>query len=331
MEKYKISIIVAIYKSEKFIGKCIESIINQTYKNIEIILVDDGSPDNSGKICDEYANNDKRIIVIHKKNGGACEARNYGIKAATGDYITIVDGDDWLEKDFVSYLMNLIISTKTEMAMSINVFTTRDRKQINHDKISIWSSEKAFINLIYPKIMIGPWNKIYSSKLLKDNNITFCVPWSGEGLYFATTAVQNTPKIGVGRRKIYNYRLNNTASGLTDYNVIMGINALENIKNIEKNLKIRTPKIENAINWHVWKNNNFIIKLIVATDTLEENKYLYNNCIKDIRKMMINTFIKSRVNIKEKVKIIVQSLFPVLCAKYFLKKEKKALTIDTME
>ena len=83
----KISIIVPVYKVEKYIKKCIESIINQTYKDIELILIDDGSPDNSGNICDEYAKKDVRIKVIHKENSGPSDARNQGLKIATGDYI----------------------------------------------------------------------------------------------------------------------------------------------------------------------------------------------------------------------------------------------------
>ena len=107
----KVSAIVAIYKSEKFLPKLIDSIINQTWQNLEILLVDDGSPDNSGAICDDYASRDDRIRVIHKKNGGACEARNVGLAEATGEYILIIDGDDWLELDYVAYLMNLIHQT----------------------------------------------------------------------------------------------------------------------------------------------------------------------------------------------------------------------------
>ena len=93
----KISVIVPVYKSEKYIERCIDSILNQTYKNIELILVDDGSPDNSPKICDRYAETDSRVLVIHKENGGVSTARNAGLDAATGDYITFVDSDDYLE------------------------------------------------------------------------------------------------------------------------------------------------------------------------------------------------------------------------------------------
>lgn len=93
----KISVIVPVYKSEKYIERCIDSILNQTYKNIELILVDDGSPDNSSEICDRYAEIDSRVLVIHKENGGVSTARNAGLDAATGDYITFVDSDDYIE------------------------------------------------------------------------------------------------------------------------------------------------------------------------------------------------------------------------------------------
>ena len=99
----KVSAIVAIYKSEAFLPKLIDSIISQTWENLEILLIDDGSPDNSGTICDEYAKRDNRIRVIHKKNGGACAARNTGLSEATGEYILIIDGDDSCQVDLSEY------------------------------------------------------------------------------------------------------------------------------------------------------------------------------------------------------------------------------------
>ena len=100
----KISIIIPVYNVETYIHKCIGSVLAQTYRNIEVILVDDGSPDNSGIICDEYAKKDKRVIVIHKKNGGLSDARNAGIDAATGDYIVFVDSDDYIAPDMIEKL-----------------------------------------------------------------------------------------------------------------------------------------------------------------------------------------------------------------------------------
>lgn len=100
-----ISIVVSIYNEWEYLDKCIDSIVNQTYKNIEIILVDDGSTDCCGEICDKYAEQDSRIIVIHKPNGGLVSARKAGTKEATGDYIINVDGDDWIEKERIQNLV----------------------------------------------------------------------------------------------------------------------------------------------------------------------------------------------------------------------------------
>lgn len=102
----KISVIVPVYKVEKYLDRCVESIVNQTYKNLEIILVDDGSPDNCPAMCDAWIEKDERIRVIHKENGGVSSARNKGIDAATGDYIGFVDSDDWIEPDMYEYLLS---------------------------------------------------------------------------------------------------------------------------------------------------------------------------------------------------------------------------------
>ena len=331
MKNLKISLVVAIYKSEKFLSKLIESIINQTYKNIEIILVEDGSPDKSGLICDQYAQKDKRIKVIHKENGGACEARNIGLENVTGEYVAIVDGDDWLELDFVEYLLNIILETGADMSISDKIFTTRDREQTIEDKIEVWTSAQAATAIIYPKMEVGPWNKLYKVELLKKNNITFSVPWSGEGLYFASTAAQCANYVGVGHRKIYNYRLNNANSGLTNFKLEMALNAAWNIQNIKDNLKIHTPEIIEACNYHIWKNQYFIIYLIVATNSMEKNKIKYRLCRKNMFRMLPGRIIHSDVSIRTKIGMLKMTLFPVITAKSAIKKNRKELSDDRME
>ena len=108
METPLISIIVPVYKVEPYLHKCVDSILSQTYTHLEIFLVDDGSPDNCGKICDDFARKDKRIKVIHKKNGGLSDARNVAIDVAKGEYITFVDSDDFVTSDYVETLYHLV-------------------------------------------------------------------------------------------------------------------------------------------------------------------------------------------------------------------------------
>lgn len=99
------TIIVPVYKVEKYLRRCLDSLVNQTYKNLEIILVDDGSPDNSGAICDEYVQKDSRISVIHKENGGLSSARNAGLEICNGVYVLFVDSDDWVENNYVEAML----------------------------------------------------------------------------------------------------------------------------------------------------------------------------------------------------------------------------------
>ena len=112
-----ISVIIPVYKVEKYLDECLASVTGQTYRNLEIILVDDGSPDRCGEICDQWANKDNRIRVIHKQNGGLADARNAGIDVATGDYISFVDSDDYVDEDFLEGLYSALKKFNTKLAI----------------------------------------------------------------------------------------------------------------------------------------------------------------------------------------------------------------------
>ena len=118
-EKDLISVVIPIYNVQEFLPKCIDSVINQTYDNLEIILVDDGSPDDSGYICDKYKAKDSRIKVIHKKNGGLSDARNVGIENSNGKYICFVDSDDIIHKDFIKCQYENIVKTRSDISVCL--------------------------------------------------------------------------------------------------------------------------------------------------------------------------------------------------------------------
>ena len=132
----KVSVIVPVYKVEKYLNKCVDSIINQTLEDIEIILVDDGSPDNCGKICDDYAQKDNRIVVIHKTNGGLSDARNAGLEVARGEYIGFVDSDDYIAPEMISLLYGVCKKNSTDIAGCdlAYVYETTDRVDYNSNK-----------------------------------------------------------------------------------------------------------------------------------------------------------------------------------------------------
>ena len=171
-----ISIIVPVYKIEAYIGQCIESILSQTYKELEIILVDDGSPDNCGKICDEYALMDKRIKVIHKKNGGLSEARNYGLAEAHGEYISFIDGDDYIDKSFYQMLLEAAEKNNCDIAEchSVNFEDGKNPQSIYRKGKNCltpfeWLTESS-VGEFLPCVV---WNKIYKKELF--NDVTFPV------------------------------------------------------------------------------------------------------------------------------------------------------------
>ncbi|MCR8746796.1 glycosyltransferase family 2 protein [Romboutsia lituseburensis] len=171
-----ISIIVPVYNVEKYIHECIDSIINQTYSNIEIILVNDGSTDNSGNICEKYEKKDNRIKVVHKKNGGLSDARNVGIDISNGDYICFIDSDDWINLDMIENLYNLIIRYNADIAQSdyVEVYNkdSMSKNAIKED-IKFYNSNDMLECLYgeeYVKTVVV-WNKMYKKELF--NQIRF--------------------------------------------------------------------------------------------------------------------------------------------------------------
>ncbi len=168
----KVSVIVPVYNVENYLEKCLDSIISQTYKNLEIILVDDGSTDSSGKICDSYAKKDKRIKVIHKENGGLSDARNMGLDVASGKFISFVDSDDYIDKRFIEILYNNIIKTKADI--SICDFVWVYDKKIKYNKYSkkriVVEGNRKYDYLYNEYSVIGPsqWNKLYKKYIFDD-------------------------------------------------------------------------------------------------------------------------------------------------------------------
>lgn len=172
----KVSIIVPIYNVEKYLPKCIESIIVQTYTNLEIILVNDGSPDNSRIICDEYSKKDHRIKVINKENGGLSDARNTGLDVATGDYISFIDSDDYIHEEYCETLLNLLKKFDADIAQC--EFLKVYEKGINNfnietcaveQKITVLSN-KDVLNNLYNEHYISTvvvWNKLYKRELFE--------------------------------------------------------------------------------------------------------------------------------------------------------------------
>ena len=170
MQKPLISIIIPVYNAEKYLVKCLDSVVNQTYRSLEIILVDDGSTDKSPEICEEYAENDSRIVVIHKRNNNDASARNVGLDIFKGEYVAFVDSDDYTEPDYIEYLYNLLKDNKVDI--SCCSYTEIDEygnyKKIKKDENQIIYGNKNCIKDIinHENITYTVWGKLFPRKLL---------------------------------------------------------------------------------------------------------------------------------------------------------------------
>lgn len=220
MNNSLVTLVIPLYKAESYIQSCLESIVRQTYPEIEVIVVDDGSPDRSAEIARGIGEKDSRIKVISQENHGVSSARNRGIEAAHGDYIAFVDADDYLAPDFVEYMINLIQKTSTNFCLSTNCFTQKNERQIKRDTTSVLSSSDAVALLLSPKVIVGCWNKLFNLSFLKKNNLRFSTDlYYGEGLRFITQAAKCAGSVGIGYRKVYYYRRNNENSATSAFNI----------------------------------------------------------------------------------------------------------------
>lgn len=210
MKKELISIIVPIYNSSSYLKNCLQCLINQTYKNIEIILIDDGSTDDSYKICSKIKKKDNRIKLFSKKNGGAAAAKNLGIKKSKGTYICFVDSDDLVSYDYVDYLYNLIIKSKCDM--SVACYTVKSgKKEYNIGKNQ---SSKQLTNreclkkiLLTDGITVSLCAKMYKRELLVKNLLNEGFPYEDDGAMYKLILQCNN--ISYGNKSIYTYFVRN--------------------------------------------------------------------------------------------------------------------------
>ena len=223
----KVSVIVPVYKVENFLDRCVKSILNQNYKNIEIILVDDGSPDNCPAMCDEYAKNDGRITVVHKVNGGLSDARNAGMDVAAGEYILFVDSDDWIELETVEELLKVIKETGADFLNFRAVWDGRAgipdgtpcTYEPSRELLPGFYDRERMKREIYPRLLVTPdlffgpvlsaWSGFYNRAFLDNNNIRFDKPirYSEDSVFRARVVMAADSFVAI-EKSFYHYCFN---------------------------------------------------------------------------------------------------------------------------
>lgn len=224
----KISIIIPVYNSEKYLEQCIKSVLVQTYDNWEVIIIDDGSKDNTAQIYNKFAKENNKIKIIYQKNQGVSAARNKGLEMANGEYITFLDADDWYEKDYLEKMINIIKKENADM-VQCNFFYARDekfekRKHIKPEYDIRNNMEELQLDILYREYeeklynksvgaIRGAWGKIFKSSILKDIRFNEKIDIFEDGIYILNV-LQNVKKVVLIDEYLYYYRITNDSSNI---------------------------------------------------------------------------------------------------------------------
>lgn len=289
----EISIIVPIYKVEKYLHECVDSIINQSFTDIEVILVDDGSPDNCGRICDEYSKKDYRIQVIHQTNGGLSNARNTGIKHAKGQYIAFVDSDDFIDTEYCERLYNILKDTEYDFSVC-NVQRFHDGNYISplneSETLSVYNNIEFLSMQVNKKSEFGVWNKLYKRSIFE--KIAFADGKINEDVIFsADLAAYLSNGVICTNQKLYFYRQRegSIVSNQKTDGIIHFIDAANHLIEMSENYYRHLYK--NCVEYAIKNPWTFVDRIIVK-------KKINNN---------IAFLVKLQTLIKNNIKIVVQS------------------------
>ena len=301
-----ITVIIPVYNVESYIKKCVKSIINQTYHNLEIIIVDDGSTDNSGKICDELALLDNRIKIIHKENGGLSDARNTGIDIANGEYIGFVDSDDYIDEEMYEQLLEACRESCAEISICgriCEVIATQKNYDLFTTDKKVLSSEAAIRNLLLQiDCDSAAWDKLYDAKLFKTVRYPFGV--LHEDLNVTTRLFSLATRVAYIGKPLYHYQIRkdsicNQAFSEKKMDIYLQASACREF------VKRKYPLCDEA--------NAFVIRnVIVMVDSALNSKRIEKSIKKKLRKTIIYEFNESRKNpyvaVKTRVRLLKKYL-----------------------
>ena len=317
-----ISVILPCYKVEKYIDKCMDTIVNQTYKNLEIILVDDGSPDNSGKLCDEWAKKDNRIKVVHKENGGLSSARNAGMEVATGDFITFVDPDDYVDKTMYEKMMNKINKDNSDICFVgfVRVYENGKPSRINKE-YNLKSFEKE-VDFKYfhrfnfktknnitntDNIMGSVWRVLIKKEFVE--GLKFVENVVSEDLFFMVEVLKRVKKISVLDENLYFYlqREGSLIRVLDEKKMNKYYHQMELMLDVFKDLL--DEKSYNALKFNMFAdpvalcaecNNKDLFKKVIANEqwsklNTKENYKARQSQTKILKRKVLNFFIHHKI------------------------------------
>lgn len=297
-----ISIVVPVYNVEDYLEACVKSITNQQFKNIEVLLIDDGSTDRSGEICEEFSKIDSRIKVIHKENGGLSDARNCGLSACSGEFVTFIDSDDTVDKDYLTYLYNLVDKYQAEMSICTHRTILSTERVVDKNKVynKVLTSTECMEKILYDKELdISAWAKLYKIDLF--NKIKFPVGKLFEDAFTTYKLVMASNRIGVGGESKYTYMVRE-GSIVTSKFTKSKMDLIDACVEMENILGKKRPKLKKALNRKVVYAYVSTINSMLGDNTVSKIE------VEKLRKLILargrNMIFDKRVSLRDKIAVI---------------------------
>ncbi len=285
--------------------RCVESVIHQTYANLEIILVDDGSPDNCGAICDEYAKCDSRIRVIHKENGGLSSARNAGIDAATGEYITFVDADDTVDLDMVEYLYNILCKENVDISIALHRIIKGSHRWISFRNIHdcVVTPKDCIRKLLYNDgVDTSAWAKLYHIETFR--NVRYPLGKLFEDIATTYKVFLNARYIAIGAYPKYNYMLRDDSIVNSSFNE-KKMDLLEMTDSMGRDISRYFPDLSKAvIRRRIYARISTLNQLLPCQGYQKEKREI----ISFIKKYSVPVLKDMNVHVRDKVAIILLNI-----------------------
>ena len=301
MENPLITVIVPVYNVEKYIIRCIESVVNQTYKNLEILFVDDGTPDNSAKICQQYADKDSRITVLHKKNGGLSDARNFAMDRMNGDYVTFIDSDDYVSIYYIENLYNALSKENADMSISwfkdvfeddLPKYTDGSNTLENYELLA---ADKCLERMFYQDyVEISAWGKLYKKDLF--NNLRYPFGKLYEDIPVTPVAVQKCKNIAVIRNCDYFYFQRIDGIQNMKFNT-KKMDAIENMNFLKSFIAENSPNNLIAFKCRYFSTVSNILFQIYDDDHKKEKDLLWNELKKVRKDVLFNSKARKKARI----------------------------------
>lgn len=314
-----ISVVIPVYKVENYLRECLDSVISQTYKNLDIILVDDGSLDNCPAICDEYAEKDSRIKVIHRQNGGLSAARNSGIDVARGEYITFIDSDDYVSR---AYVEQLYLTLRTSGAGVAQCISTSKADCLN-DKINpeyeIYSAHDAirgaFLN---NRVVRTAWGKLYPMSIFSDEGgrIRYPEGQTAEDLYVIPLVFDLAGSLALTDSTKYFFRVRNDSLWHRPFDA-RKLDSFITTSFLEGFLAPRYPDLLNYLQWDDLRLSLYILRRALQSEP--EDSPIVSQIYQRIKKHNLRSFMSSPYSIKSKIIVSFTRVLPKKLAFKFLK------------